>query len=185
MKTIVVKDLMVPLSEYATVSEDATLYEAVIALEETQRAFDQSRYRHRAILVYNKDNKVVGKVSQLDIISALEPKYTEITESKYIPHWGGLTKSFMKSMIEHYRLWEEPLTDICRKAMRQRAKNIMHTLTEGEYVEETASLNEALHQLILGHHQSLLVTRGDDIVGILRLTDVFKEVSEEIKRCGI
>ena len=30
MKSYTVKDLMVPLSEYATVSEDATLYDAVL-----------------------------------------------------------------------------------------------------------------------------------------------------------
>ena len=35
-----VKDLMVPLSEYATVSEDATLYEAVAELEKAQEEFN-------------------------------------------------------------------------------------------------------------------------------------------------
>ena len=42
---------MVPLSEYATVSEDATLFEAVSELEKAQEEFDHTRYRHRAILV--------------------------------------------------------------------------------------------------------------------------------------
>jgi hypothetical protein len=37
MKSYSVKDLMVPLSEYATVSEDATLYEAVLSLEEARK----------------------------------------------------------------------------------------------------------------------------------------------------
>ena len=36
METIKVKDLMVPLDQYVCVSEDATLYEAVVALEEAQ-----------------------------------------------------------------------------------------------------------------------------------------------------
>ena len=40
MKDMMVKDLMVPLEEYATVDEDATLYEAYIALEEAQEALD-------------------------------------------------------------------------------------------------------------------------------------------------
>ena len=61
---------MVPLSDYATVSEEATLYEAVIALEKAQATFDQSRYRHRALLVYNNQNQIVGKISQLDILMA-------------------------------------------------------------------------------------------------------------------
>ena len=39
---------------------------------------------------------------------------------------------------------------------------------------------EAIHQLVMGRHQSLLVTKGKDIVGILRLTDVFREISNKI-----
>ena len=36
METIKVKDLMVPLEQYVCVSEEATLYEAVVALEAAQ-----------------------------------------------------------------------------------------------------------------------------------------------------
>lgn len=180
-----VKDLMVPLSEYATVFEEANLYEAVLALEKAQKEFDQSRYRHRAILVYDKEKKIVGKLSQHDIITALEPKYMEISETKNIPRWGGFTKSFMKSMIEHYQLWDKPLSDICKKSIELKVINIMYTPSEGEYVSAEASLDEALHQLIMGHHQSLLVTGEGEIVGILRLTDVFKEICEVIKACSL
>ncbi len=185
MRTRSVKEMMVPIEGYATVSEEATLYEAVQALETAQAQFDKSRYRHRAVLVYNKANRIVGKLSQFDIIGALEPKYGEISESKYSTRWGGFTRSFMKSMLAHYELWDKPLNDICRKAFDLKVKKIMHTPTEGEYVDEDASLGEALHQLMMGHHQSLLVTKDKDIVGILRLTDVFNEVCEAIKVCGL
>jgi len=52
-------------------------------------------------------------------------------------------------------------------------------------VDEMATLNEAVIQLLVGKHQSLLVTRGREIVGILRLTDVFKKVSDMISSCKI
>jgi len=39
VKTKLVKDLMVPLSAYATVPEDATLSDAVAALEESHAKF--------------------------------------------------------------------------------------------------------------------------------------------------
>lgn len=68
-------DVMVPLSEYATVDEGATLVEAVQALEKAQEAFDRNRYHHRAVLVLDGQKNVVGKLSQLDILGALEPKY--------------------------------------------------------------------------------------------------------------
>ena len=34
---------------------------------------------------------------------------------------------------------------------------------------------------VMGRHQSLLVTRDEEIVGILRLTDVFKEVFQTME----
>ncbi len=55
MKTFTVLDLMVPLSEYATVSDDASLCDAIVALEKAQEEFDQTRYRHRAILVFDQE----------------------------------------------------------------------------------------------------------------------------------
>ena len=60
MKSYQVKNLMVPLSEYATVSDAATLLDAVKSLKEAQAAFNQKRYRHRAILVIDKNNHIVG-----------------------------------------------------------------------------------------------------------------------------
>jgi len=78
MKTIAIKDLMVPLDEYATVPEDATLSDAVQALERAQQAFDHTKYRHRAILVLDAANRPIGKISQIDALKALEPKYKEI-----------------------------------------------------------------------------------------------------------
>jgi len=40
-----VNSLMVPLSEYATVSGDATLYKAVLSLEKVQEKFEDKHTR--------------------------------------------------------------------------------------------------------------------------------------------
>jgi len=186
MKTIAVKDLMVPLAEYATVSEEATLYEAYAALEEAQNRLDRDRYLylHRAVLVYDKNNKVVGKVSQLDALKALEPKYAEMGDTGSISR-AGFSPQFLKSMLESASLWETPLKDICSKAAGRKVKHFMHTPTEGEFIQMEATLDEAIHLLLMGHHQSLLVEQGGEIVGILRLTDVFAQVFHMMKSCEI
>ncbi len=186
MKSYSVKDLMVPLSEYATVAEDATLYQAVLALEEAQENFEDkhTRYRHRAILMLDKDGHVVGKLSHLDVLKALEPKYQEKIEGEE-SHRLGISAAFMKSVFENYKLFANPLDDICRKAGEQPVKNFMQTPSEGEYVSEDVSLEVAIHQFIMGQHQSLLVTRDEKIVGILRLTDVFAAVFHKMKECFI
>ena len=86
-------------------------------------------------------------------------------------------------MLEDYNLFSKPMDDICRKAGEQNVQIFMSTLTEGEYVSENATLDVAIHQFIMGHHQSLLVTAGEKIVGILRLTDVFAAVFHKMKEC--
>jgi CBS domain-containing protein len=184
LKSYLIKDLMVPLSEYATVTEDATLFEAVMALEEAQENFEDkhTRYRHRAILVLDKDGHVIGKLSQLDVLTALEPRYQEMVQGEGL-HRFGFPKEYEKSILDDYHLFANPLDDICRKAGGQNVKEFMYTPTEGEYVSENASLDVAIHQLIMGHHQSLLVTRKEKIVGILRLTDVFAAVFHKMKAC--
>lgn len=185
MKTRMVKDLMVPLQEYATVNEEASLYAAVLALEEAQKRFHQDRYKHRAILVLDASGRVAGKLSQLDVLKGLEAGYKKMGDFKGISHTGFSTE-FIKSMVDKYDLWKKPLEDICRRSPHIKVKDIMYTPTEGEYVPMDATLDQAIHQLVVGHHQSLLVTRdGKEIVGILRLTDVFQEISERIKECSL
>ena len=60
---------------------------------------------------------------------------------------------------------------------------IVVTPTEGEFISEDASLEVAIHQLIMVNNQSLLVTRDKKIVGILRLTDVFAVLFHKMKEC--
>ena len=175
MKTYTVKDLMVPLSEYATVSEDASLYEAVVTLEKAPEEFGTKRHPHKAILVLDKNGQVAGKISQLDALRALEPKYAEIQDRRGM-HRFGFTKKFMKSLLETYRLWDSPLEDIRAKSYEIPVKSFMYVPTEGEYVDEDATQDEAIHQLVVGHHQSLLVTKEGKITGILRLSDMFEAV---------
>ena len=61
----------------------------------------------------------------------------------------------------------------------------MQAPSEGEIIDEGASLEIAVLQLVMGNHLLLLVTRERKIVGILRLADVFEAVSSAMKQCEI
>ena len=177
---------MVPLDEYVTVPEEATLFDAVSALEKAQEELDRTRYLylHRAVLVYNKKGKIIGKVSQFDVLKALEPKYAGIGEPRALSK-AGFSPQFLADMIDRYSLFNAPLRDICTKAANVKVKDFMYTPSEGDYIQVDATLGTAIHQLLMGHHQSLLVKEGDDIVGILRLTDVFKHVFQTMRTCNL
>lgn len=184
MEEYLVKDLMVPLSDYATVNEDASLFDAVSALETAQKDFDHTRYRHRAILVLDKNGIVIGKLSHLDMLTALEPRYRDMDKQKGLTHYG-FSKDFIELTLKENILWDTPLEHICEKIIHRHVIDFMHTPKEDEYVTEETSLDAAIHQLIIGRHQSLLVTRDDMITGVLRLSDVFSGVLQIIKECKL
>jgi CBS domain-containing protein len=184
MNAVKVRDIMVPLEEYATVPEDATLYEAVVALEDAQERFERKRYEHRAVLVYDQHRDIVGKVSQLDLIKGLEAGYRDMGDLQGVAH-SGFSPEFIRSMMKKYELWQKPLDEICGKAAHIKVKDIMAMPMEGEVVDAESSLNEAIHLLVMGRHQSLLVIEKGSIAGILRLSDVFVEICRQIKACRI
>ena len=184
MQTKTVKEIMTPLSEYATISAEATLYEAAMALAKAQDEYDQDRTPHRLLLIVDEAGEIAGKISQLDVLRALEPKGQHLEDSKSLSRFG-VSRDYLKPMLRQCRFWDKPLIDLCREAGLLKVKRLLHVPAEGEYVDENASLAEAVHQLDMGHYQSLLVTRGRRIVGILRQRDLFKEVVETLSVCGL
>jgi len=184
MDKYLVKDLMVPISEYATVSEGATLLDAVLALEKAQEIFDHTQYLHRAILILDKNKRVIGKVSQLDTLRAMEPKDEKLDKIEDIGTFG-FSQKFIINLREQNRLKGDSIKDMCLAAAGLKVETLMQTLTEGEFIDENASLNIAIHQLVLGSHMSLLVTREKDIVGILRSSDVFSAIFHTMKACKL
>jgi CBS domain-containing protein len=183
MKTITVKALMIPLEEYATVRQDTNLFEAVLALENAQQAFDPAKHKHRAILVLDENNQVVGKLAMLDILKALEPKYAELDAGGILSR-EGYSPEYVKSMLQDHFLWSGTLEFICSRGAGVKVQDIMQRPDECTYIEDSATLDEAIHQLVVCRYQSLLVVQKGKVVGILRLSDVFSQVCEKIKTCG-
>jgi hypothetical protein len=127
MKTVQVKDVMVALEDYATVSENATLYEAVLALEKAQEEFDQSRYRHRAILVYDDKKKSSAKSASWICLWPLNP-ITKLWILIKLSHFG-YSLDYLQSVAKT-SFWEKPLKNICKKAANSMVKDFMHTPKE-------------------------------------------------------
>lgn len=185
MEHYCVKDLMVPISEYATVRVGTSLLAAMQVLERAQEAYTSSKYQHRAILVLDEDNHVVGKIGQLRVLKAIETRYdldNEIEELKSF----NFSDEYISHRREQYRL-QGPImkTDALKNATGKKVEEFMQKPTPGEFVSEECSLDRAIHKLVSGTHLSLLVTRDEEIIGILRIADVFAAVYHEMKQYGL
>ena len=184
MSDYLVKELMVPLSEYATVPEGSTLFDAVLALEKAQEEFDHTKYKHRGVLILDKTKRVVGKLGQLDVLRALGPRDEGQDETSDLSQFG-FSSNFIQRLRKLQQLKAAPLKDLCSKASKLKVEDFMQTPSEGEFIEQDASLEMAVMQLVNGHHISLLVTRNNKIIGILRMTDAFAAVFHTMKECEL
>ena len=139
---------MVPLEEYATVPQEATLREAILALEKAQMTLDPSRHKHRAILVLDESGKVVSKITMKNILIALEPNYGKV-EGTGVLERSGFSPDLIRAMLENNALWAEPLQFFRERAAKLKVGDFIQAPSEDEYIDENATLGEAIHQLIV------------------------------------
>jgi hypothetical protein len=64
-------------------------------------------------------------------------------------------------------------------------KDVMYRYSEPEYIDEAASLEEAIVRLVEGPYLNLVVTGEGTTNGILRMSDVFSLVCRDTKRAGM
>ncbi|MBL0712472.1 MAG: CBS domain-containing protein [Desulfosarcina sp.] len=173
---------MVPLSEYATVPVGSTLFEAVLALEKAQEEFDHTKYKHRGILILDRKKRVIGKLSHLHALRALEPGHDEEGRIQKLGQFG-FSANFIRELRKQGRRQAAPLEDLCKKAATLKVEDFMHTAAEDEFIDQEATLDMAIHQLVQANLLSLMVKRDDNTIGILRLADVFAAVYHTMKEC--
>ncbi len=185
VKKYTVKELMVQINEYATVPLGTTLFDAILALEKAQENFDHGKYQHRAILVLDEHNKVVGRISQLRVLKALESADTRNGNIDQLKMYK-FSDAYIGQQREKARLNCKVFTEkLLKEAAKKPVDTFMQKPTPDEYVAENSELDLAMHKMVAGAHQSLLVTRGDEIVGILRLSDVFSAGFHAMKELDI
>ncbi len=188
MKELKIGDLMLPAGDYASIHQDASILEGILALKDAQqREFedDPGRHRDRAVLVKDAQGEIIGKLSMWSIIGCLEPNYDRVlggaASSKAASRIGS-ARTMIGAMMESSYLWRSRLRTIADESAHLTIKDLLHAPREKELIDEAASLERAIHQLVAGHFMSLLVTREGRIIGILRLVDVFDAVSRMIRR---
>ncbi len=176
-----VKDLMLPLSEYATISGERTIQDALKALDKVQLGLTYDQHHNRAVLVLGVDGEVVGKLSHLSILRKLEPKFLNTNDLSALSR-ANLSADYISNLEESITGFSVSLSTLCKRSSGIKAKDAM--VHVGESIDENESLVVAIHQLVVRHVQSLLVRRESKTVGILRLSDVFEEVADIIRNNG-
>jgi len=184
MERETVGDFMVHISDHATVSEKATLQEAAASFETDSREKDPRA--RRIVLILDSSGEPVGEIGDLEVLRSLEPGYKAIGDLRSTSP-SGLNIEFLKSMLRDYNLWQDPLGALCTKAAGIRVEELDYRAVSGRFVTVDTPLNEAIHLLVVGQHETLLVKGSESgkVVGVLHRRDVFREILERIKACKL
>jgi Mg2+/Co2+ transporter CorB len=178
-----VKDLMIPISECARVTEDRSVLDAIMMLEASRRRLDRLDYRMRVVLVYDEQFNIIGSLRHLDILRAFAPggeppgakpeSDTEVAPDTSV------------SCSEDLPQWQRALAGMFEIARKLRVKDVMYRYSESEYIDEDAPLEEALCRLVTGPYLNLVVRSAAVTAGILRMSDVFATVWRAIQKSGL
>ncbi|MEN3039497.1 MAG: CBS domain-containing protein [Candidatus Kryptonium sp.] len=160
-----VKDLMVPLKEYPSVKENQNLKEAFIIL---RKNFEEGK-GYRSILVVDDKNQLRGVLSMIDLIKAVEPRFLKLSKPA---GYQGLIQDDSTLSI----LWEDLFLEECQKVAQKPIKEILMPIKAT--VTPNDSLTKAAFLLVSTDSRILPVIDDGKIIGVIRLVDIFKEITD-------
>ncbi|MCX7908714.1 MAG: hypothetical protein N2560_04265 [Ignavibacteria bacterium] len=177
-----VKDIMVPIEMYPTIRKGASMLDAIVRLNEAVKNAPPNVPQYRAVLVLDENNKVIGKVGHFAFLKGLEPKYKDLFDIDKLSR-VSLSPDFIETLFEKFSLWQEPTIDLCSLASKIKVEDIMQSVEES--VDEDETLPLAIHKILMWQCLSVLVKRGNEVVGILRTSDLINEIENCIlTECG-
>ena len=175
MKDVLVNDVMIPIAKYVTVNKADHLVQVLQAIERKRQT--EGGHAHRDAIVVDEHGQFVGKVTMIDIFRALEPNYKKVDQARV---GGTLTTTFVREAVKNFKLWMEPVENICQRGDNMAVADLMHVPERTEFLKEDDNLEKALNYFVMGVHQPLIVKNGEAVTGILRFGDVFEIVRKRL-----
>ncbi len=180
MKNILVREVMIPVSDYVTIKEENTLFEIFQILEKHKE--ETANHAHRDAIVINNDGNFIGKVTMIDVFRALEPNYKRLIKNYTA---STLTKEYVIEAVKDFNLWLEPMSDLCKRGRGIKVSEIMYVPGKHEFIQEDESLEKALHEYVMDIHQPLIVKKKDKVTGILRFGDLYEVIRKRLLSCEL
>ena len=168
-----VRDVMIPISEYTTITEDQSVGEAVKKLRESfSAAVCTSRVMetgHRSIIVFDRQGKLKGMLAIVDLLRAVMPAYLSAPKPstadaiQYSPmFWRGAFDREVGSLAKR------PLGEIMSPAPMT--------------IRDDSNLMEAAYTMVTEKMRRMVVMRNGEVAGVIREQDLFFEMERVLGR---
>ena len=165
-----VRDIMTSIEEYSSVSVNETVREAIgKLLRSLDELASSSRIReggHRALLVFDEKQKLVGLLTIKELIKAVRPYYLSPPKS---------TQAEMVRFSPVFRdAWDGVFTIQMRMLADKKVGEVK--MDPSPMIDEGANLMEVVELIFKTGATRLVVTSNGKVTGILREQDLFFEI---------
>lgn len=157
-----VQDIMVPINDYLTISENATLYEAIQILRRSFHRGGKAWYGHRIVIVLGNNGELVGVLSIYEILKAAGLKELDSDPHFKAESWGWY---YVNRLREEAKL---------------RVRDVMWPLALAT-VDAGDDISQVAISLLRHQVNSLPVMKRGKLIGMVRTLDIFMVVGEYFK----
>ena len=155
------KDLMIPLADYPHIPYWFTLRQAMAIVREAAIKFE-GQFEPRAVLVFDEKYQLMGILTLRDIIIGLEPKFLQETSLiKMDPSLTVLLGDFLGPKM--------------KEQSQKQVSEVMSPIKVTVNAEDP--ITKPLYLMIKENVGLIPVMQGGKVAGMLRLSDLFGEIS--------
>jgi len=165
-----IREIMIPVAEYPSVRDNATLRDAIRMIMGAEIQVDRKRSLPRTILVFDGIDVLVGYVRRRDIMRGLEPNFLvsqpldyreRLFEVSIDPNLSELTFDRVVSGIKSQA--GRPVSDVM--------------LPFEATIDADDHVMKAIYEMVSLNVSLIPVLDGGELVGVVRSVDVFHELA--------
>jgi len=162
-----IKDILTPLTEYPHIRSNATLRDAFAALRKYQA---DAHHSSRHVLVLDEAGSLVGQLGMHDMLRGLLPDFL-----KEHGHFEGGAQPDYPSLA---MIWQDTCETQCQETADKPVLPFMGTVKYK--VKQDDPLTLAAYFMAISRASILPVTEGNNVIGVVRLLDVFNAASRVV-----
>ncbi len=169
MKIKTAGELMIPLDKYPHIPYWFTIREAIAIIHNSELEINSRRSLARAVLVFDKEYKLLGMIRRRDILSGLDPEDFLHSRAKYSKKLFDVETD--PNLLE--MSYENLMSSVKKNAVKQVSEimqPIGHTVLYDDHILKVIHEMDALQTSVVP------VMKDNAVVGVVRTIEVLNEV---------
>ena len=166
-----VREVMVPVDQYPSVQDDATLRQAIAVIDAASLDIHGRTSQPRLLLVFDGIHVLVGYARRRDIMRGLEPGFLVAEPMKY--------RKKLFDVAADPNLAELPYDHIVSHIRQQAGKPVSDVMRPIETtIDADDHLMKAIHEMVTLNLYLIPVIHKKHLVGVIRSVDIIHELAQ-------